>query len=91
MDELQKKWKHLRYYYVKEKKQDNTRSRIAAPKKRKNSYVEFLGFLDAVKETLVSSGNISAPAGDNDQNENSCNENQVIQTLNQEMQTHKKL
>ncbi|KAF9405658.1 hypothetical protein HW555_013706, partial [Spodoptera exigua] len=72
-DELQKKWKHLRDYYVKEK-QDNTRSGSAAPKKRKNSYIELLRFLDVVKESRVSSGNISAPAGDNDQNENSCDE-----------------
>lgn len=74
VDELQKKWKHLRDYYVKEKKQDNTRSGSAAPKKRKNSYIELLRFLDVVKESRVSSGNISASAGDNDQNENSCDE-----------------
>lgn len=74
MDELQKKWKHLRDYYVKEKKQENTRSGSAAPKKRKNSYVELLRFLNVVKESRVSSGNISAPVGDNDQNENSCDE-----------------
>ncbi|GBP77255.1 Thymidylate kinase [Eumeta japonica] len=49
VDELQKKWKHLRDYYVKEKKRDNTRSGSAAPKKRKNSYIELLRFLDVVK------------------------------------------
>lgn len=74
VDELQKKWKHLRDYYVKEKKQDNTRSGSAAPKKHKNSYIELLRFLDVVKESRVSSGNISALASDNDQNENSCDE-----------------
>ncbi|XP_050676123.1 uncharacterized protein LOC126973049 [Leptidea sinapis] len=74
VDELQKKWKHLRDYYVKEKKQDNTRSGSAAPKKRKNSYFELLRFLDVVKDSRASSGNISALAGDDDQNENSCDE-----------------
>lgn len=33
-----------------------------------------LRFLDVVKESRVSSGNISAPVDDNDQNENSCGE-----------------
>lgn len=74
MDELQKKWKHLRDYYVKEKKQEHTGSGSAAPKKRKNSYIELLRFLDVVKESRVSSGNISAPVGGNDLNVNSCDE-----------------
>lgn len=50
------------------KKQDNTRRGSAAPKKRKNSYIELLRFVDVVKESRVSSGNISALASDNDQN-----------------------
>lgn len=74
MDDFQKKWKHLRDYYVKEKKLENTRSGSAAPKKRKNSYVELLRFLDVVKESRISSGNISSPVGDNDHTENSIDE-----------------
>ncbi|XP_077298909.1 uncharacterized protein LOC143920081 [Arctopsyche grandis] len=76
VEELQKKWKHLRDYHVKEKKQENTRSRSAAPKKRKSSYIDLLCFLNAVKESRISSGNISAPVDDsiNDSTENTCDE-----------------
>lgn len=74
MDELQKKWKLLRDYYTKEKKLENTRSGSAAPKKRKNSFVELLRYMDVMKEPRISSGNTSSPVGNNDHTENSCDE-----------------
>ncbi|KAH9633053.1 hypothetical protein HF086_000413, partial [Spodoptera exigua] len=75
--DLQKKWKHLRDYYVRErKKESDVRSgSAAAAKKRKTPYVEMLRFLDVVREMRPTTSNLEDKF-----DETSGEENQLQET-----------
>ncbi|XP_022161757.1 uncharacterized protein LOC111027670 [Myzus persicae] len=55
-DDLQKKWKNVKDYYKKEKKELPSGS--AAAKKKKNVYFEMLGFLDKTIERRSTISNV---------------------------------
>ncbi|KAJ2945256.1 hypothetical protein O0L34_g9328 [Tuta absoluta] len=59
-DDLTKKWKHLRDYYVREKKKLNLRSGSAAPK-RITPYFEMLSFLNVSLQSRDTEGNLELP------------------------------
>ncbi|XP_041989211.1 uncharacterized protein LOC121740538 [Aricia agestis] len=61
IDDLTKKWKHLRDYYVREKKKQNLRSGSAAPKKRITPYFEMLSFLSVSLQSRDTEGNLELP------------------------------
>lgn len=66
VDDLQKKWKHLRDYYVREKKKGSLKSGSAAPaKKRNTSYFQMLSFLDITIEHRNNDSNLSLPEDEN--------------------------
>ncbi|KAG6439333.1 hypothetical protein O3G_MSEX000684, partial [Manduca sexta] len=56
VEELQKKWKHIRDYYVRLKK---GKGRAVPAKRTNNSYIEFLRFLDVKKEPGISGNTTS--------------------------------
>eukprot|EP00102_Acyrthosiphon_pisum_P027178 XP_016664388.1 PREDICTED: uncharacterized protein LOC107885292 [Acyrthosiphon pisum] len=56
VDDLQKKWKNVKDYYKKEKKE--LASGSAATKKKKNVYFEMLGFLDTTIERRSTTSNV---------------------------------
>jgi len=62
VDDLQKRWKNLRDYYVKEKKKERSgRSGSPAKKRKRPPYFESLRFLDGTQEPIISDGNINEP------------------------------
>ncbi|XP_045459802.1 uncharacterized protein LOC123670346 [Melitaea cinxia] len=67
---LQKKWKTVRDYYMREKKKENKERSGSAAKKRKSCpYFDFLQFLAVTKQSRNSSSNVASPKNtDNDSN-----------------------
>ncbi|CAH2101339.1 unnamed protein product [Euphydryas editha] len=72
--ELQKKWKHLREYFVREKnKEQSIKSSSGAPKKRKTPYLDMLQFLTNSRASSSVVTNIQLPSPRSPVSNSSCN------------------
>ncbi|XP_072946843.1 uncharacterized protein [Epargyreus clarus] len=72
--DLQKKWKHLRDYYVRERRKESDGRSGSAPKKRRTPYLEMLRFLDVIKEMRPTTSNTEDKFDDTSEEENELQE-----------------
>lgn len=86
--DLQKKWKHLRDYFVREKNREHFKSRSFLPKKRKTPYLDLLKFLNVPRQSRVPSSNISTPLSLKDNSISIINEDSLDNQDSKEMTPH---
>ncbi|XP_023939733.1 uncharacterized protein LOC112047053 [Bicyclus anynana] len=83
VQELQKKWKHLRDYFIREKNKKNSKSEGVTTRKRKRPFLEMLEFLTLSKDSGNTTSNMqpTSPSQNSNNSGNTTNE-EICESFN---------